>query len=120
VQHLYYQNSFTTDAWGINAGMEYTKKITTPGYELEKYYVGWGVRMDQSYLSVNNTRINDYAFTLGGGKNLSSQLSVNAGIEVGRRAKATLAQIQENYFQVNAGITLKNIWFGTKRFGRYN
>jgi hypothetical protein len=100
--------------------MEYAKKISNPGYSIEKYYVGWGLRMAQSYLSVNNHQINDYAFTFGGGKNLSSLLSVNSGFEIGQRGSAALGQIKENYFQLNIGVTLKGVWYGTKKFGRYN
>jgi hypothetical protein len=119
-QKVNYKNSFTKDAYGINAGVEYSKRITTPAVTVEKYYIGMGVRMEQSYLVINNQHINDYALSVGGGKNISPLLSVNAGVEFGRRGTASLNQVQENYFQFNVGITLKNIWFGTKRFGRYN
>ena len=78
------------------------------------------VKMEQSYLVLNNQRLNNYAVTFGGGKNLSHLVSANAGIAVGRRGNASLSQIQENYVQFNVGITLKDIWFGTKKFGRYN
>jgi len=119
-QKVNYKNSFTKDAYGVNAGVEYSKRIITPNVILEKYYVAMGVRMEQSYLLINNRHINDYAVSFGGGKNISQILSVNTGIEFGRRGSASLNQIQENYFQFNVGFTLKNFWFGTKRFGRYN
>lgn len=118
-QGLYYQGSYTKDAYGLNAGMEYSKRISTADYTVEKYYVGWGVKMDQSYVVVNNQHINDYAVTFGGGKNLSRAISANASFEVGKRGVATQNQIQENYFQFNIGLTLKDVWFGTKH-GRYN
>lgn len=119
-QKLNYTNSFTKDAYSFNAGMEYSKRITGPEVSLEKYYLAWGVKMEQSYLAINNRQLNDFAATLGAGKNLSRLLSVNAGIEVGKKGKASLNQIQENYFQFNVGITLKDIWYGTRKFGRFN
>ena len=119
-QKVNYKNSFTKDAYGLNAGMEYSKRFTAPGISVEKYYVGWGVKMEQSYLVINNQRLTDYAVTFGGGKTISRLISASAGIEIGRKGTASLNQIQENYFQFNVGFTLKDIWFGTKKFGRYN
>ncbi len=120
VQKVDYKNSFVTNAYSFSAGMEYSKKITDGINSIEKYYAGWGVKMEQSYLIVNNQHLTDYAFTLGAGKNLSRFVSVNAGMEIGKRGKFGLSQIQENYVQFSAGITLKDIWFGTRKFGRYN
>jgi hypothetical protein len=118
-QKVNYTNSFTSDAYGFNAGMEYSKKIAAKDFSAEKYYVGWGIKMEQSYLVINNQRLNDYAVTFGGGKNLSRLLSVNAGIELGKKGTASFNQIRENYFQFNVGITLKDMWYGTKKFGRF-
>jgi hypothetical protein len=115
-----YKNSFVKDAYSLAAGMEYSKKIGEGINTIEKYYVGWGIKMEQNYLMINNKHLTDYSFTVGGGKNLSRYISVNAGIEVGHRGKAAFSQIQENYLQFNTGITLKDFWFGTKKFGRYN
>jgi len=120
VQKLAYQNSYTKDAYGINIGMEYSKKVLIQNRELEKYYLAWGVKMAQSYLVISNSHINDYAITFGGGKNISRFMSVNAAIEAGTRGKVSLNQIQENYVQFNVGLTLKDIWLGTKKFGRFN
>ncbi|MGC4102203.1 hypothetical protein [Ferruginibacter sp.] len=119
-QKVEYKNGFTKDCYGFNAGMEYSKRVIAPGLITEKFYVGWGVKMEQSYLSLNNSRINDYSFSLGGGKNISRFLAASAGIEYGKRGSSSLNQIQENYFQFNVGFTLKDIWFGTRKFGRYN
>ncbi|WP_460556126.1 hypothetical protein [Ferruginibacter profundus] len=119
-QKLYYQNSYTKDAYGLSAGMEYSKRVSTPDYVIEKYYLGWGVKMEQSYLVINNQHINDYGVSFGGGKNLSRLLSASAGIEIGKRGSSYLNQIKENYVQFHVGLTLKDIWYGTKRFGRYN
>jgi hypothetical protein len=119
-QKVNYSNSFTSDAYGLNAGMEYSRKISNNSFTAEKYYVGWGIKMERSYLVINNNPLNDYAVTFGAGKNISRLISVNAGIEAGKKGTASFNQIRENYFQFNAGITLKDVWYGTKRFGRYN
>ncbi len=119
-QILLYQNSFTKDCYRLHAGMEYSKKKGPVDAPFELYYLAWGLKMEQSYMLINNNRINTYAGTFGIGKNLSRFLSASAGIEGGIRGVASLGQIQENYFQFNVGFTLKDIWFGARKFGRYN
>lgn len=118
VQKLSYSKSFVQDAFSFNAGMEYSRKFKE--VPVENFYLGWGVKMEQSYLLVNNQKLNTFAATVGGGKNISRLISVNGGLEFGKRGKAAANQIQENYFQFSLGITLKDIWLGTKRFGRFN
>ena len=99
---------------------EYSKKVTNSKYTQEKFYLAMGVKMEQSYLVLNNNHLNDYAVTLGAGKNVSRFLSLHAGFDAGRRGSKSLNQIQENYYQFTIGFTLKAIWFGTRKTGRFN
>jgi len=116
---LNYKNTYIKDAFGLHAGFEYVEKISNSKFTWEKYHLALGVKMEQSYLVINNNHLNDHAVTLGGGKNISRFISINAGLEIGRRGSSSLNQIQENYYQFNIGFTLKDIWFGTKRMGRF-
>lgn len=117
-QKLNYTKSFVQDAYSFNAGMEYSKKYKEAA--VENYYLGWGIKMEQSYLLINNQKLSSFAATIGGGKKISRFISVNGGLELGKRGRTAINQIQENYFQFSLGITLKDIWFGTRRFGRFN
>jgi hypothetical protein len=117
---LNYKNTYIKDAYGLHAGFEYSKKIANSKYTWEKFHLAMGVRMEQSYLVLNNNHLNDFAVTLGAGKNISRFISVNTGLEIGKRGSSALSQIQENYYQFNVGFTLKQIWFGTRKTGRYN
>lgn len=118
-QKLSYNNAFVKDSYGVHLGMEYAKKIQASNNTLEKYYIGWGIKMEQTYLVVNNNNIRDYAITLGGGKNLSRFISLSVGFEAGKKGEASLKQIQDNYYQFSIGLTVKDFWFGTKKFGRF-
>jgi hypothetical protein len=115
---LNYKNTYIKDAYGLHAGFEYSKKISKSNFTWELYHLALGVKMEQSYLVLNNNHLNDYAVTVGAGRNISRFISVNGGLEIGRRGSASFNQIQENYYQVNIGFTLKDIWFGTK-LGRF-
>ena len=119
-QKLFYPNSITSDAFGLNAGIEYSHKIKLNRYSAEDYFIGLGGKAVQSYVLLNDQKLVDYSITLGGGKSVSRFLSVNGSIEVGNRGKISLAQIRENYTQFNFGLTLKDFWSGTKHFGRFN
>jgi len=116
---LNYTNTYIKDAYGLHAGFEYSSKASTSKFTYEKYHLAIGARFESSYLVLGNDHLDDYAITLGGGKNLSRFISLNAGFEIGQRGSSSLNQIQENYYQFNIGLTLKDIWFGTKRFGRF-
>lgn len=118
VQKLAYKNSFVSNAVGFNTGIEYSHMLKEA--PVENYYFGAGFKMEQSYLLVNNQKLNTYAVTFGGGKNISRVISLNSGFEVGKRGQFGMGQIQENYIQFSVGITLKDFWFGTKKFGRFN
>lgn len=117
---LNYKNTYIKNAYGLHAGLEYSKKISNGEFSREKFHVAMGVKMEQSYLLLDNNHLNDYAVTFGAGKNISRFISFNAGLEIGKKGSSSLNQIQENYTQLNVGFTLKDIWFGTRKIGRFN
>ena len=119
-QKLSYRTPTVKDAYGLNAGIEYSKKMDVAGYSIEKFYLACGVRMEQSYIVINHSALREYAFTLGAGKNISPLIGINASMEFGKRGQPSRNQIMENYLQYSIGITLKDLWYGTKKFGRYN
>lgn len=119
-QKINYKKTYIKDAFGLHAGFEYAKKISTAAYTWEKFHLAMGVRMEQSYLVLNNNHLNEYAVTFGAGKNISRFISINAGLEIGKRGSSDLNQIQENYYQFNIGFAVKNLWFGTRKTGRFN
>ncbi len=116
---LNYKNTYIKDAYGLHAGVEYSVKKTKSNYTWENYYLAAGAKMEQSYIVLGGNSLTDYAITLGGGKNVSRFLSFNGGLEIGKRGSSSLSQIQENYYQFNIGLTVKDIWFGTKKLGRF-
>ena len=119
-QKVNYKNSFTSPSARLSAGMEYSfsKKMWTG--IVEKSFIGWGISAENSYLRINNTKLWDYAFSIGGGLNPFRNISVYAGIETGIKGQKTIGQIKETYTQFIIGITLKDVWIGTRKFGRYN
>ncbi len=118
-QKIAYKNISIRDAVGFAAGMEYSNKMKMNEYTVEKYYLALGFRYDQSYLVTGNNRLVDYAITFGGGKNITPTMGVNISMEAGKKGNSSLNQVRENYFQFSIGVTLKDIWYSTKKFGMY-
>jgi|GEM_PF-930844 hypothetical protein len=119
-QTVKYNNSSTTPALRVSAGIEYSKKITyfnNPSFE--RYFLAFGASAQNSYILVNGNYLKEYAGSIGGGYNLSGSLSLTGGIEFGVRGDLNAQQIRENYTNVVIGLTFKNSWYGTKKFGRF-
>lgn len=118
-QKIAYKNISIQNAVGFNAGMEYSNKIKVNDYTIEKYYLALGFRYDQNYLAMGNSRLIDYAITFGGGKNITPTMGVNISMEAGKKGNSSLNQVRENYFQFSIGVTLKDIWYSSRKFGVY-
>lgn len=114
-----YINSYTNPTLSLSAGMEFSLQTDNPAGAKNKPYVGWGVHAENSYLRIKNQKLNDFSFSFGGGLSPFRNVSVYSGIEFGIRGDKTKDQIREKYTQFVLGITLRDLWLGTKKYGRY-
>jgi hypothetical protein len=119
-QKVEYSNSYTYPSARFSVGMDYSFKKNTWQRVVEKSFVGWGINIENSYLRIKNQKVWDYSFSLGGGLNPFNNISVYSGIELGVRGQKKSGLIREAYTQYIIGITIKDIWIGTKKYGRYN
>jgi hypothetical protein len=118
-QELNYKNSYTAPGFRLSAGMEYSFKQKTIQGLLEKTYLGWGVHAEETYMRINGQPLRDYAVSFGGGFSPARNISLYSGVELGIKGDKA-GQYRENYTQFIFGVTVKDFWLGTKRFGRYN
>lgn len=119
-QKVDYKNSYTHPSMRVSAGMEYSFKRNAWQGLVEKSFVGFGVNAENSYFRINDQKLWDYSVSFGGGINPLRSISVYSGVELGIKGQKNAGQIQEKYTQFILGITIKDIWIGTKKFGRYN
>jgi len=74
-----------------------------------------GFRYTNSYLNLKDTRLDDYAFTLGIGiKKLFAKRApstINVAFEFGQRGTLENGLIKEQYVKFHLGFTLSDIWF---------
>ncbi len=118
-QRVNYQNSFTTSTFRISGGIEYAKMISVQGYSFEKYFLSAGFTGENSYIMLNNNYIKNYGVTFGGGFNLFQKLSIYGGVELGEKGRISDYQIKESYASFVVGFTLKDLWYGTRKFGKF-
>jgi hypothetical protein len=118
-QKVNYAASYTSPALRVSAGLEYSFKNKDRNNTYERSFVGVGFSAENSYVRIRNNPLRDYSISFGGGKNISRYISFSTGIELGTRGDKSLNQIRETYTQYIVGLTLKNIWIGSK-FKRYD
>ncbi len=120
-QKLNYTNSYTRPALKLSSGIEYSFKYKTWNKTLEKAFMGTGINIEKTYLTINNKSLWDRSLTFGGGFNaIRNHISFYGGIETGIKGDLDASQIKEKYTQFIIGITLKDIWLSTRKTGRYN
>ncbi len=68
-------------------------------------------------LIFNNTDIEEYAISVGFGLPLRKSASIlNLGIEIGQNGTIENSLIQERFFKVALGISIKENWFRKGKF----
>ena len=74
-----------------------------------------GARYFDSYLELKNHKINDYGISFGVGfplrQNSLTVSYVDLGFEFGRRGTTADGLVEQNYFKINLGVSIRNTWF---------
>ncbi len=76
-----------------------------------------GFRFEQSYLELENTRINDFGISFGLGLPMKkSRSTINLAIEMGTQGTTNGGLIRENYFRFTLGTALQERWFLKRKY----
>jgi hypothetical protein len=119
-QQVNYNRSYTAPAVRLSGGMEFLFKNPRSNNPSDRPYIGFGLTAENSYLRIRNSKLWDHSVTFGGGFSLTRNFSAYTGIELGEKGRSSLSQIKEKYTQFVLGIHIKDIWLGTKKFGRFD
>jgi len=75
-----------------------------------------GMRYEKTGMVLNNEEINNFGITFGIGLPMRGSYSnLNIGLELGKRGTTKSNLIEENYFKINVGLSLNDIWFRKRR-----
>jgi len=108
-------------AFGISDSLSNSTRYNIGGqYYIGSYLVNLGFMFNDSYLTLNNTKINDYGISFGIGfplrNNSSTVSSVDLGFEFGRRGTTSNNLIQQDYFKFTLGVNIRNTWFRRAKY----
>jgi len=105
-----YQN---TDAFRFSLGGYYTPRYNSFTNYLHRITYRLGLRYEHLGLKINNQDIKDLAissgFSLPIGNNGLSDLAFS--FEYGQKGTKSSGLVQENYFNINVGLTITDLWF---------
>lgn len=111
VDNLVYQNASSFALGGffipdVSSFSSYIKRVTYRA----------GLRLDKTGMLINNTEINNFGITFGFGLPLGGSFSnLNIGFELGKKGTTSADLIEENYFKMNVGLSLNDLWFRKRK-----
>ena len=104
------------DASSIAAGGFFIPDHSSFSSYLKRVTYRAGFRFDKTGMLINNEEINNFGITFGFGLPMRGSYSnVNIGLELGKRGTTNANLIEENYFKVNVGLSLNDLWFRKKK-----
>ncbi len=112
IQGVVFENSTRYNLGGYyipnyNSYSDYFKRITYRG----------GLRFENTGMVIQNKTIEDFAVNFGVGLPFGGTFSnVNIGFEIGKRGTKYYNLIEENYFNLNIGLSFNDKWFVRRKF----
>ncbi len=105
------------NSWMTSFGSEFTPKNNgTSGY-FSKVHYRLGARYNQTYLQLNNNKIDEYAVSVGFGLPLKrSKTTLNFGFELGQRGTTDNNLIKERFGRIVFSLSVYEFWFIKRRF----
>lgn len=101
----------------ISLGGQFRPSAVDMGKYYERINYRAGFRYEQSYIEIENTRINDFGISFGVGLPMKkSRSTINIAVELGSQGTTDNKLIKENYVRFTIGSALQERWFLKRRF----
>lgn len=101
----------------LSAGIQYIPDIEKVNNYLQRVRYRMGVRYQQSYLTLNNSQIEDFGITFGVGLPFHRTSStMNFGVVVGQKGTTNNELFKQQYVNFSVGITLNDLWFYKRKY----
>jgi len=111
-------NQNLKDSWRISAGAQYmpTNKLAYRA----------GIKVEQSYINLNDSRVNDYSLSLGVGvpvrltsterRLFDNRTMLHFSIEGGQLGTTSNNLVKQQYVRLYVGITANELWFIKRKY----
>lgn len=101
----------------VSAGGSYTPSYSTVSSYWQRITYRGGLRYNQSYLELRNTRINEFGISIGVGLPLPrTRSTVNLAAEFGSRGSKSNNLIKENFVKFTLGLSIFERWFIIRKY----
>jgi len=111
------RNSFYEDSQKIIVGGYFIPKYNSFSSYWSRVNYRAGFRYENTGLIVNSKEINDYGINFGLGLPVGGRFSnINVGFEYGKKGTVYNNLIEENYFSLNIGLSLNDLWFEKRKY----
>ncbi len=101
----------------VSIGGQYRPSPVDIGKYYERINYRAGLRFEQSYLELQNTRIKDFGVSFGIGLPMKkSRSTMNIAVEFGTQGTTDNGLLKENYMRFTIGAALQERWFLKRRF----
>lgn len=105
------------DNFRVSLGGQFRPSPTDMGLYWQRINFRMGFRYEQSYLELQNTRLNDIGISFGVGLPMKkSRSTINLAVEAGTQGTTNNGLIKENYIRFTLGTALQERWFIKRRY----
>ena len=105
------------NSYQASVGFQFTPNATSLTSYAQRINYRLGFRYGKTYLQLRENQLSEYAFSAGIGLPLNKTRStLNLGIEFGKRGTTDKNLIQENFFKINLGVSVSELWFYRRKF----
>ena len=105
------------DSYKFSLGGQFRPSAVDIGKYFDRVNYRAGLRFEQGYLELQNTRINDLGVSFGVGLPMKkSKSTLNLAVELGTLGTTNNGLIKENYVRFTIGTSLQERWFLKRRF----
>lgn len=110
-------NDSLQDSWNIAVGGCFTPRNSSVSSYLRKMTYRAGFHYDQTFFNIYGKSINKYGVTFGIGMPITRAMtSLNVAVEFGKMGTTQNGLIEESYFNISFGISLRDKWFTKRRY----
>lgn len=105
------------NSWNVAIGGSFTPSSTSVSNYLRKMIYRAGFHYDQTFFNIYGTSINKYGVTFGLGLPITRAMtSLNIAFEFGKMGTVKNNLIEESYFNISFGLSLRDRWFVKRRY----
>lgn len=110
------QSLFYEDGERFSAGAFYLPDYNSFTSYWKRVVYRIGLHNERTGLVVNNVPVHDFGMSFGLGMPLGYPNNLNIGFEFGKRGSTFQGRIEENYFNINIGLSLNDKWFIKRKY----